>query len=203
MKKALLALALVLGLAGVVLIACDQKPAAPAAPAPDATPAPTPTPLPTAYPPVEPPAPGAPGGLPDDRTPISEAPFTPQSAQGAADVVQVYAASLGEKDYAKAYAQLRSPTQSLVEFTQSFAKYYQYNMQVGAPGQMEGAAGSSYIEVPVLIYGRLKTGETVNELGSATLKRVNDVDGSTAEQRLWRIVKIETRPTAASGVANG
>ncbi len=39
-------------------------------------------------PPVEPPAPGEPGALPDDRTPVSEARFTAESAQGAANVLQ-------------------------------------------------------------------------------------------------------------------
>nr|QQZ51487.1 hypothetical protein JKL49_11095 [Phenylobacterium glaciei] len=41
-------------------------------------PAPVPTPVPVQDPsaPVEAPAPGSPAGLPDDRTPISEAPFT-------------------------------------------------------------------------------------------------------------------------------
>jgi hypothetical protein len=188
----------------LALAACDQKrPDAPSAPDAKPVPAETPTAPTESYPAVDPPAPGTPGGFPDDRTPISEAPFTPESPNGAADVVQVYAANLGARKYAEAYALLRNPTMSLVEFSQSFDKYYQYNMQVGAPGQMEGAAGSSYIEVPVLIYGRLKTGTVVNELGSATLRRVNDVPGSTPEQRLWRIVKIETKPTEASGVANG
>ena len=55
----------------------------------------------------------------------------------------------------------------------------------------------------MLIYGRLKTGETVNELGSATLRRSNNVDGTTPEQRLWRIETFDTKPTEASGVANG
>jgi hypothetical protein len=196
MKNAALILALTAG-----LVACGpQKSAAPSAPTETAAAAPEAA---KDYPMVEPPAPGTPGGFPDDRTPISEAPFTPESPNGAADVVQVYAASLGQKDYAKAYAQLRNPPIGLVEFTQGFAKYHQYNMQVGAPGMPEGAAGSSYIQVPVLIYGRLKSGEVVNELGSATLKRVNDVPGSTPEQRLWRIEKIETKPTEASGVALG
>ena len=45
-------------------------------------------------PPVEPLPPGSPGALPDDRTPVSEAPFTPESAQGAAQVVQTYFALL-------------------------------------------------------------------------------------------------------------
>ncbi|MBN9320166.1 MAG: hypothetical protein BGN86_09640 [Caulobacterales bacterium 68-7] len=182
----------------LALAACgEQKPAAPPPQQPTAA---DPTPN---YPQVEPPAPGTPGGFPDDRTPISEAPFTPESEQGAADVVQTYAAHIGQKDYGAAYALLRNPTQTAVQFTQGFGKYYQYNMQVGSPGRIEGAAGSLFIQVPVLIYGRLKTGETVNELGSATLRRSNNVDGSTPEQRLWRIEKFETKPTEASGVANG
>src|SRR4051794_5257122 len=52
--------------------------------------------------PLNPPAPGTPGGLPDDRTPVSEAPFTPDSAQGAANVVQTYYALIGEGNYARA-----------------------------------------------------------------------------------------------------
>src|SRR3546814_16454023 len=38
--------------------------------------------------PLNPPAPGERGGLADDKTPVSEAPFTKTSAQGAAKVVQ-------------------------------------------------------------------------------------------------------------------
>jgi membrane-bound inhibitor of C-type lysozyme len=150
--------------------------------------------------PVEPPAPGTPGGLPDDRTPVSEAPFTPQSPQGAADVVQTYYAHLGQKDWAQAWALWRdggkaSGYPTAQAFAQSFERYAQYNAQVGGPGPMEGAAGSSYITVPVVIYGRLKTGAEVHEKGQATLRRVNDVPGATAEQRLWRIAKIETTAT--------
>jgi hypothetical protein len=48
--------------------------------------------------------------------------------------------------------------------------------------------------VPVLIYGRRKTGEAVHELGEATLRRVNDVPGSTPEQRAWHIYKIDLKP---------
>src|SRR4030095_2850307 len=43
---------------------------------------------------LNPPAPGEPGGLPDDRTPISEGPIAPKSAQGAGQVLQTYFALL-------------------------------------------------------------------------------------------------------------
>ena len=43
--------------------------------------------------PLDPPTPGMPGGLPDDRTPIAEGPIDPKSAQGAGQVLQRYFAS--------------------------------------------------------------------------------------------------------------
>lgn len=136
-------------------------------------------------PPVEPPAPGTPGGLPDDRTPVSEAPFTPESAQGAADVVQRFYAHLSKGQTAEAAKLMRNATPPDV------TRYSSYNAQVGAPGRIEGAAGSLFVEVPVVIYGRLSTGQEVRESGRAVLRRVNDVPGSTPEQRRWRIERID------------
>ncbi len=153
---------------------------------------------PASYPPLEPPAPGTPGGLPDDRTPVSEAPFTPQSAQGAADVVQTYFALIGEKKYGEAWALWSDggKTSGVDEraFAASFDKYLEYHAQIGGPGRIEGAAGSLYVEVPVVIYGRLKTGQEVHQKGTARLRRVNDVPGSTAEQRRWHIASIDLKP---------
>lgn len=199
-----------LALAALLLAACNpaSEPAAPAAQAPAQTPAPAPVapgpvPPPAAapvadFPPVEPRAPGSPGALPDDRTPISEAPFTPRSAQGAADVLQVYFALIGEKKYAQAWALWgrggEASGLSRDAFAASFDKYHQYNGLVGAPGRIEGAAGSLYVEVPVQVYGRLKTGEEVHMYGPMRLRRVNDVPGSTPEQRLWRIDDSGVRP---------
>jgi membrane-bound inhibitor of C-type lysozyme len=147
--------------------------------------------------PVSPPEPGTPGGLPDDKTPISEAPFTPTSAQGAANVVQTYYASIGEGDYAQAWRLWsdggRASNLSPADFVRQFDHYRSYRALVGAPGAIEGAAGSLYVEVPVVIYGRLKTGAELHQSGKAVLRRVNDVPDSTAEQRLWRIARIELK----------
>lgn len=146
-----------------------------------------------------PPNPGAPGGLPDDRTPISEAPFTPQSAQGAANVVQTYYALLGAGKYDEAWKLWsdggKASGMSAADFAASFGKYESYNAQIGAPGEIEGAAGSLFVEVPVVVYGKLKTGEAVNMKGVAKLRRVNDVPGSTEEQRRWRIAETALKPS--------
>jgi hypothetical protein len=199
-----------LALTLVLLASCarDAEPPRAAAPvttagdsAPPATPAaaaPVPVPASTSAP-VSPPAPGTPGGLPDDRTPISEAPFTPTSAQGAANVVQTYYALLGEHRYDDAWKLWTQDGEgsglSAEAFGASFAQYESYNANIGAPGQIEGAAGSLFVSVPVVIYGRRKSGEEVHELGEATLRRVNDVPGSTPEQRAWHIFRIDLKPS--------
>lgn len=149
-------------------------------------------------PPVTPRPPGTPGALPDDRTPVSEAPFTPQSAQGAADVVQTYFALAESGRYGEAWklwaaggqASGRSPE----AFAADFARYQSYHALIGAPGAIEGAAGSLYVEVPVQAYGRTNDGREFHEIGAATLRRSNDVPGATAEQRRWRIASIALKP---------
>lgn len=182
----------------LALSACQRSTSTPAAP-PQPAPQPSTVTAPTLKP-VEPPAPGSPGGLPDDRTPISEAPFTPQSAQGAANVVQTYFALLEGGKYADAWGLWAdggkaSGASNAEAFAHGFGRYSEYHAQIGAPGAPEGAAGSSYVTVPVVIYGRLKSGAEVHEKGEATLRRVNDVPGSTAEQRMWHIERIETKAT--------
>lgn len=154
-----------------------------------------PSPSPT---PVQPPAPGQPGGLPDDRTPISEAPFSDTSAQGVANVVQTYYALLEGGQYDDAWRLWsdggRASGMSEADFAASFSKYAEYHAQIGAPGAIEGAAGSLYVEVPVVVYGRLKSGGEFHMEGPVTLRRVNDVPGSTAEQRRWHIAGSGVRP---------
>ncbi|MDO8801692.1 hypothetical protein [Phenylobacterium sp.] len=197
-------LLLAAGASALALAACNPQTAStPPAQFPASVPeAPAPVPVPTEDPnaPVEAPAPGSPAGLPDDRTPISEAPFTPQSAQGAADVVQTYFALIGEKKYAQAWALWgdggKASGMTAEQFAASFDQYSQYHGNVGAPGQMEGAAGSSYVEVPAIAFGRLKTGAAFNLKGPITLKRVNDVPGSTPEQRRWHIQTSGLKPVA-------
>lgn len=149
-------------------------------------------------PPLRPPAPGEAGGLPDDRTPLSEAPFSAESAQGAANVVQTYYALLEQGRYREAWRLWgdngRASGMSPEAFAASFAGYGELHAQIGAPGEIEGAAGSLYVEVPVQVYRRLKSGEEFSRLGSVVLRRVNDVPGSTEEQRRWHLQRIEVQP---------
>ena len=72
-------------------------------------------------------------------------------------------------------------------FAASFGKYADYLAEIGAPGRIEGAAGSLYVDVPVVAHGRLTSGEPFRMEGPVTLRRCNDVPGCTAAQREWHI----------------
>ena len=136
--------------------------------------------------PLRPPAPGEPGGLPDDRSPVSERPIDPKSAQGAAQVLQTYFANVESGNSAEAAKLWSEGAQKL-----DLSPYKEIHANIGAPGAMQGAAGSSYVDVPVQLYGRLQNGKEFNRRGTMTLRRVNDVDGSTAEQRKWHIYRSD------------
>ena len=149
--------------------------------------------------PLTPPAPGTPGGLPDDRTPVSEAPFAPDSAQGAANVVQTYYALLGEGKYAKArllWENVGMASGGDAEaFAAQFARYSEYHANVGAPGDVDAGAGQRYVKVPVQVYARLKQGARPEyQIGSVTLHRTGDIDGATVEQKSWHIRSIDLKP---------
>ncbi|MDQ8756937.1 hypothetical protein RCO27_11935 [Sphingosinicella sp. LHD-64] len=147
---------------------------------------------------LDPPAPGEPGGLPDDRTPVDEGPFAETSAQGAANVLQSYFALIEQRRYGEARRLWsddgRASGKSETDFASGFERYREYHANIGGPGEIEGAAGSLYVEVPVQVYGRLRDGAPFNASGTAMLRRVNDVPGSTAEQRRWHISQISVEP---------
>jgi hypothetical protein len=147
--------------------------------------------------PLTPPEPGTPGGLPDDKTPVEEpkGPIDPKSAEAAGQVMQHYGALLEQGRFAEARRLWgdggRASNLTEQKFADQFAKYSEVHAQVGKPGDTEGAAGSIYVTVPFQLYGRLKSGGQFNRSGAATLRRVNDVPGSTAAQRRWHIAQIE------------
>jgi hypothetical protein len=146
--------------------------------------------------PLDPPAPGQPGGLPDDRTPAGEARFAPDSAQGAANVVQTYYALVESGRYAQAWTLWsdggKASGGDARAFATRFAPYSEYHANIGAPGPVEAGAGQRYVTVPVQVYGRLKaTGRPFHHLGEVTLHRTGDIDGATPEQRGWHIRAIK------------
>lgn len=142
--------------------------------------------------------PGTDGSLPADDKLIAEGPIDPKSAQGAAQVLQSYAALLEQRRFTEAWRlwsdRGRASQMGEEEFANSYGKYAELHAEIGAPGRMEGAAGSAYVDIPLRFYGRLKNGQPFNSVGTATLRRVNDVPGSTGEQRQWRLCRLDMQP---------
>lgn len=145
--------------------------------------------------PLAPPEPGTPGGLPVSPAPVVEGDIDPQSAQGAAQVVQGYYGLLEEKRFEDAQdlwadkGAIGSQEDTL--FAARFRGFSEIHANVGAPGDAEGAAGSVYVTVPVQVYGRVAaTGKPWYRLRQVTLRRVNDVPGSSAADQRWHIESI-------------
>lgn len=128
-------------------------------------------------------APEGPAGLPKDGT------------QDAGQVLDRYFALVEERRYLDAYRLWsdggRATGDSAAAFAKSFDAFREFHAEVGEPGEPQGGAGSIYIEIPVRLHGRMKDGKEFRSRGIMILRRVNNVPGSTAEQRQWRIYNSE------------
>ena len=131
-------------------------------------------------------------GLPDDRTPLEEpnGPIDPKSAEAAGQVVQHYGALIEQGRWTESW-KLWSNADSAKAFDRNWRDDTEVHMEIGKPGGTEGAAGSIYATVPVVFYGKKKSGGDFRRGASVILRRVNDVPGSTEAQRRWHIERIE------------
>lgn len=87
------------------------------------------------------------------------------------------------------------------EFAASYEKYAVIKVTLGE-GREEGAMGTSYYEAPVILAGQLKNGEDFRMEGPVTLSRVNDVPGSSTEQRTWHIETSSLSPRPVTDPEN-
>jgi hypothetical protein len=176
--------------ASLLLASCGPKANEAAPPAPEPAPATAPVQAPAPAPATPTPAQPAP---PAAETPTPADEVTPEAA---AEVAREYFALLGAKQYAMALALWGSNAPSKDDLARQRDKYATYEAAVGKPGQQEGAAGSSYIEIPVKVAATLKSGAAEKLAGTVVLRRVNDVPGSTTEQRHWHIYSVDLKPAA-------
>lgn len=119
------------------------------------------------------------------------------SPSAAAAVVQDYYAAIERGDFPAAFAfwgnDGADSHQSFADFKRGFAETAKTSVKTGKPTNSEGAAGSIYIDVPVTVRATLKDGKHQRFTGHYTLRRVNDVPGSTAEQRRWHLSSAELK----------
>lgn len=141
------------------------------------------------------PAVPAPGTGPDAKTPLAPAKPTvdSKSPEAAVDVVAEFTNLLKAKRYREAHRLWSGDAISDARFAAKFKGYEIEGAAIGKPGAVEGAAGSLYVDVPLQLFAA-KGDYTGSLTGTMTLRRVNDVPGSTEEQRRWHIVKADLQP---------
>jgi hypothetical protein len=124
--------------------------------------------------------------------PLSEpnGPIDPKSAEAAGQVVQSFGALIEQNRWSEANALWGDPA-TAAKFHASLSDVADLHLEIGNPGDLEGAAGSIYVTVPAIFYGDLKSGQQFRRSADVILRRVNDVPGSTEAQRRWHIERID------------
>lgn len=119
-------------------------------------------------------------------------------------VVESYYRAIDAKDYETAY-QLwfnggKSSGKSLRSFKNGFKDTAETEVQVQGAGEVHGAAGSLYTEVPVDVNARLTNGRRQHFTGTYTLRAVNRVDGSDPASWRWHLhsARLKAAPVTSA-----
>jgi hypothetical protein len=116
-------------------------------------------------------------------------PIDPKSAEAAGQVVQSYGALIEQGRWTESW-KLWSDAAAARQFDRNWRDFSEIHLEIGELGELEGAAGSIYMTMPVVFYGKRKNGTDSRERAEIVLRRVNDVPGSTEAQRRWHIDNI-------------
>jgi heat shock protein HslJ len=115
------------------------------------------------------------GGPPEEDDPVS--------------MLASYYRLINARDYRRAYRLWESPTDSYDQFVRGFADTERVRVFFEPPARLEGAAGSSYVEVPtILIASRTRGDRTFT--GCYVLRRSN-----VSDNRGWRIYRASLTPS--------
>ena len=124
--------------------------------------------------------------LPEPKRPID-----PKSAEAAGQVVQHYGALIEQERWSEA-EKLWGSADAAAQFDRPL-RVSLVHLEIGDLGEPEGAAGSIYITMPIVITSSGGRGGPVRKEAEVTLRRVNDVPGSTEAQRRWHIERIDRK----------
>jgi hypothetical protein len=121
---------------------------------------------------------------------VAEWQLRDSTAGDAEDVIRSYYDAINRRDYDRAYrlwsGEGSASNQTYDAFVRGFADTASVEVELGAHGEIGAAAGSRYVDIPVVVTARTAGGSMEQFRGTYTLRR-SVVDGATAEQRQWRI----------------
>jgi dihydroorotase len=125
-------------------------------------------------PPTKEPAPAKPVQAPAQppAKPVPEPAGAPAAGQGAAEIVRTYYALIEAGDYEEARRLREKPgATDAAAFATNFARYAEHRATVGTPSEVVEGGDWLYVEVPVQIYGRLRSGNAFGSAGTVSLRR--------------------------------
>ncbi|MDB6164168.1 MAG: hypothetical protein JWL98_1600 [Xanthomonadaceae bacterium] len=132
----------------------------------------------------------------DASAPVVAGSANEPTTADAVAVVRNYYAAIDDGNYAHAWSLWsdggRSSGQTLQQFADGFANTAHAEAEIGAPGNVEGAAGSRFVQVPVTLEATARDGSVQRYVGTYTLRRAV-VDGATPEQMAWHIASATLR----------
>ena len=96
-----------------------------------------------------------------------------------------YYSAINARDYRKAYRFWESPSSSFEEFARGFADTNRVRLLVDPTVRTEGAAGSSYVEIPTIIVSTTRGGNERVFAGCYVMRRSNVRD------RGWQIYRAD------------
>ncbi|MEO6040528.1 MAG: hypothetical protein ABIP41_01375 [Croceibacterium sp.] len=117
---------------------------------------------------------------------------------GAKRVLRQWARALELGHYDSAFAQWGADAEARSEMTRAeHAAYWRRFKTVTIAlqdGTVEGAAGSSYYQAPATVVGKQRSGKPYRLEGTVTVRRVDHVDGASADQLHWHIEQVDLKP---------
>lgn len=127
-----------------------------------------------------------------NASPGSSEPFVNLDSPVAA--LNAYYEAINSRNYELAFRYWDRPTQSLDQFTRGFDDTASVRLLVDPSPNVEGAAGSSYSEVSVLLITRRTNGTERIYAGCYTMRRTNLRPEDGATRQGWRISRANIDP---------
>lgn len=119
----------------------------------------------------------------------------PAAIEQAVQPLRHYYASINQKNYAEAFAVWEKREdgnavngQSFAAFAGGFSDTAYVNLEIGQPGEIEGAAGSNFIEIPVVISATSTDGRQQRFIGTYTMRSSN-----MADDKSWHIYSAKVK----------
>jgi hypothetical protein len=119
--------------------------------------------------------------------PSAEGQAAREEGEGAALMLRRYYDHIEAGRYDAAWEMRGGKAEGAEAFARNFAGYELYRVSLGQPSEPVASGGWSFVEVPIMITGRLKGGEGFGSAGSITLRRASGAPGATARQKDWHI----------------